>query len=264
MTIIKSSFVIIATILLLLVTIAAADEGKIVVANRASGTISVVDVATDVVSTIAMPDENAEPMYVNYAKASNLVFVGDRANNQVVAFDATTFNVVGTVPAGAGVFHQWANNKNGDKLWVNNDIDNTMTVIDTVSLTVDVTIPLPADLVALGGKPHDIVLSENGKNVFVSMIGVTGDFDYVVKYNAKGPQPSMVEVARAKVGNDPHVSAPPSSDLLYVASQGGDSVVALRQNNLKVKDEIIVDNAHGKSHRFLSSFSNLERERVIV
>ena len=249
MTIIKSSFVIVGTILLLLVTIAAADEGKIVVANRASGTISVVDVATDVVSTIAMPDENAEPMYVNYAKASNLVFVGDRANNQVVAFDATTFAVVGTVPAGAGVFHQWANNKNGDKLWVNNDIDNTMTVIDTVSLTVDATIPLPADLVALGGKPHDIVLSENGKNVFVSMIGVTGDFDYVVKYNAKGPQPSMVEVARAKVGNDPHVSAPPSSDLLYVASQGGDSVVALRQNNLKVKDEIVVDNAHGTSHR---------------
>ena len=76
MMISKSSFAVVATILLLqvvgLVTIAAADEGKIVVANRASGTISVVDVATDVVSTIAMPDENAEPMYVNYAKASNV------------------------------------------------------------------------------------------------------------------------------------------------------------------------------------------------
>ena len=58
-------------------------------------------------------------------------------------------------PAGRGVFHMWADYR-GRQLWVNNDIDKTTTVIDPSTLEVLATVPTPADLVAMGGKPHDV------------------------------------------------------------------------------------------------------------
>ena len=57
---------------------------------------------------------------------------------------------------GDGVFHMWSD-PHDRQLWVNNDIDKTATVIDPVSLNVIATVPMPADLVADGYKPHDVV-----------------------------------------------------------------------------------------------------------
>src|SRR5688500_10771796 len=62
-------------------------QGNIVVANRGSGTISVIDVSTDeVVGTYALPagPNPPEPMYVFYTPTRDRVFVGDRRNNRVV------------------------------------------------------------------------------------------------------------------------------------------------------------------------------------
>lgn len=221
------------------------NQGSIVVANRASGTISVIDVATDeVTQTITLPGLSPQPMYVNYSKASRQVFVGDRTNNQVVVYDANDFSLVGTIPAGAGIFHMWANLR-GKQLWVNNDIDNTITVIDTRSNTVLNTIDLPADLVDSGWKPHDVVISESGRNVFVSMINLAGDNDYVLKYNAR----TFEETARAAVGKDPHVSVSRRGGLVYVASQGSSEVAVLWQYNLSLKETIPVEAAHGLGMR---------------
>ena len=66
-----------------------------VIANRVSGTISVISAISDeVVGTYDLPvgDYFPEPMYVVYTAAMNRVFVGDRANNRVVAFNATDFS----------------------------------------------------------------------------------------------------------------------------------------------------------------------------
>src|SRR5262245_14508533 len=63
------------------------SDGKIVVANRAGKSISVIDVATDRARTYPLPD-NAEPMYVVYSpprgeceidqrRGRSRVFVGD-------------------------------------------------------------------------------------------------------------------------------------------------------------------------------------------
>ena len=65
-------------------------RGKVVVADRGSGTISVIDVATDQVSaTVALPNDGntPEPMYVVYSSVAKRVFVGDRGNDQVVVFN---------------------------------------------------------------------------------------------------------------------------------------------------------------------------------
>ena len=83
--------------------------GKVVVADRASGTISVISTRDHSVMSVPLPDGSSspEPMYVFYAPSHQRIFVGDRANDRVVAFNARTFEVDGIADAGAGVFHMW-------------------------------------------------------------------------------------------------------------------------------------------------------------
>ena len=107
------------------------ENGRIVVANRSSGNISILDENTgELIKTVDLPsgegENTPEPMYVYNFFSTNEVAVDDRANNRVVFFDSTTFEVTGTVETGAGNFHIWASPQE-DQLWVVNDIDNTLT-----------------------------------------------------------------------------------------------------------------------------------------
>ncbi len=220
-------------------------HGKIVVANRGSGDISVIEARTGtLITTIDLPQapgENLpEPMYVVYTRVGDQFFVGDRANDRVVAFDADDYSVIGTVPAGEGVFHMWADFR-GRQLWVNNDIDNTTTVIDPSTLTVLATVPTPADLVAQGGKPHDVILDPKGRIAFVSVLGLPGENDYVIQYSTA----TFLETGRAAVGKDPHLSVSPRNRLLYVPTQGSNAVYILNRNTMAVVDVLAVPGAHG-------------------
>ncbi|NNF65745.1 MAG: hypothetical protein HKN07_15985 [Acidimicrobiia bacterium] len=216
---------------------AAPDDGEVVVADRASGSISVIDLATQsLVQTIALPDDG-EPMYVVSSRSGDRVYVGDRANDQVVVFDSSDWSVVGTVPTGAGVFHMWADPA-GKQLWVNNDVDLTSTVIDLKTSEVLATVPIPADLVADGYKPHDVTLSTNGRSAFVSLVGGE-DHDWVVRYDTR----TFTEKARAAVARDPHVSV--TNRALYVPAQDGDVVHVLDLKTLETIEALDVPGAHG-------------------
>jgi DNA-binding beta-propeller fold protein YncE len=222
-------------------------SGKAVVANRASGTISVISAKTDeLIGTYALPagDNPPEPMYVYAAPYQRRVFVGDRANDRVVAFDSKTFEVVGTAGTGRGVFHMWGSTPLGH-LWVNCDIDNTTTVIDMRTLEYVTTVPTPADLVAMGGKPHDVILGPGGAFAYVSLVGVFGDSDYVVQFDAR----TFEEVGRAEVGDDPHLSLTPRTPYLYVPSQGAGEVQVLNRFSLDPVTAIPVPGAHGAGMR---------------
>lgn len=214
-------------------------KGTIVVANRASGNLSLINVSTDIATTLNMPSDvnKSEPMYIVYKRGR--VFVGDRANNRIVVFNSRNWNVIAEIPAGNGVFHMWAQHK-GKQLWVNNTIDKTITVINTKNLTVINTINLPADLVADGAAPHDVILDR--RSAYVTMTGLSGDTDVVVKYSLR----NFRERARADVGKDPHVTLSPNRRTLFVGSQNNDEVRVLRRKNLKeittIRD---IPNAHG-------------------
>src|SRR5262249_3428739 len=185
-----------------------------------------------------------EPMYVVYSR--DRVFVGDRANNRVAVFNPRTFIVETTVPAGAGIWHMWADPFDR-QLWVNNDIDKTCTVIDPGDLKVLATVPAPADLAAAGGKPHDIILDPaTGEFAYVTIVGVAGTFDYVVKYSAR----TFTEVAREPVGKDPHLSATSRNNLLYVPCQTSNVVMVLNRETLDPVSTIDVPGAHGAGMAF--------------
>ena len=222
-------------------------DGKVVIANRASGSISVIDTTTDAVAgTYPLP---AEPMYVVYNVHADRVFVGDRANDQVVVFDPDDFNVEATVPTGEGVFHMWADIV-GRQLWVNNDVDNTATVVDMRTLEVLATVPMPADLVAMGGKPHDVIVERGGRYAYVTVLGLPGPHDYVVQYDTQ----TFAEVNRAAVGKDPHLSLTQRNNYLYVPAQGSDVVTVLDRDTLALVTEIAVPGAHGAGMRLDGRF----------
>ena len=77
-------------------------RGKIVVANRGEGSISVIDTKLDETVEYPLPagENPSEPMYVVDVSAKNRVFVGDRANDRVVVFNARNFSVEATVDTG--------------------------------------------------------------------------------------------------------------------------------------------------------------------
>jgi DNA-binding beta-propeller fold protein YncE len=216
--------------------------GKIVVANRASGTISVINPDSDrVTGTYALPpgDKMPEPMYVVHTR--DRVFVNDRANNRVAVFSPRTFALQTTVPTGAGSWHMWSDPA-GRQIWVNNETDKTCTVFDPLSLQVLATVPMPADLAAAGGRPHDVILDPvAGQFAYVSLIGVTGPSDFVVKFNTQ----SFTEVARAAVGKDPHVSATTANNLLYVPCQNSNTLVVLNRDTLAPVTSLAIPGAHG-------------------
>ena len=209
-----------------------ASSGRIVVANRDDGTLSVIDVETNAVTTVAMPD-GGEPMYVVYTPAQDRVFVGDRANSRVVAFDAQTFEVEGVVPTGAGVFHMWAEPRLG-QLWVVGDVDNTLTVVDPQALTVLATIPVT------GGQPHDTVVSLRGTVAFASVF-VDGGTDQVVQYSTS----TFEELGRVDVGEDPHLSLSRGGGDLYVPAQNSDVVDVFDRLTLAPVASLSVPGAHG-------------------
>lgn len=219
------------------------DRGHIIIANRASGTISVIDARNDTVSaTIPLPnaENQPQPMYVVHSPRANRVFVGDRANNRVVVFDDKTFEYETSVPTGNGVFHMWTD-PHDEQLWVNNDIDNTATVFDPVTLETLGTVIMPADLVALGGKPHDVILDPTGRSAFVTIVAVAGNNDFVVKFDTS----HFTETARAAVGKDAHVSLTRRNKLLYVPTQNSNAVYILSRKDLSLVKLINITGAHG-------------------
>jgi YVTN family beta-propeller protein len=231
------------------------DTGKILVANRTSGTLSVIDVATDeVIKTVSVATRGArppEPMYVNYVPGLKRVFVSDRANKYVAVYDSRTFDLLDTAPLGKGAFHMWSDPK-GKQLWSVNDIDKTLSVINPKTLalidanpaTKDVidAVALPAELVAAGGKPHDIALDNAGKAAFVSVIGVPGK-GYVLRYDTR----TRKLTHQVEVGVDPHIGLGWKKPIMYVACQGNNTVYVLSTKDLKPLHEPIanVPGAHG-------------------
>jgi DNA-binding beta-propeller fold protein YncE len=218
-----------------------------VIANRGGASISVIDVASNDVVTIPMPPGPAtpEPMYFWYNRTNDLLFVGDRANDRVVAFNPRTYAVVNpNIPAGDGVFHMWGS-PTTNRLWVVNDTPKALSVIDMLTLTNVGSRPTPADL-GPNATPHDIVTEPDGSAAYVSMLNTSSATnDVVVKYgNAAG----FPELDRGQTGKSPHVGLTPANNVLYAPSQASNRTDVLSRATLDpAAPPIPMTNAHGIS-----------------
>lgn len=210
-----------------------------VVANRGEATLSIIDTeANELLAKVAMP-EGGECMYATFDAKRGRVFVGDRKNDRVVVFDADDFSVVATIPSGKGVFHMW-DSPDDAGLWVVNDVDKTLTLIDQQRLVRVGSVAIPADLAAAGGKPHDVIVDPYGHAVYTTVVGLQGK-SVVVKLSTRDGR----ELARADVGGDAHLSVNAQQELLYVPCQEADAVYILRRRDLSEVKRVALPGAHG-------------------
>jgi DNA-binding beta-propeller fold protein YncE len=226
------------------------NNGGVVVANRGSASISVIDVQTSGVTHVPVPilpdDLPPEPMYTQYSAIHDLVFVGDRANDRVVALNAFDYSLNTVIPVGNGVFHMWSDDAR-NQLWVVNDGHKSISVINLTTLNVEKTFSTPSDLIDLGGRPHDVILDPNAPAAYVTMIGVNDpahpNSDFVVTYNTN----TFTEIDRQSVGDDAHVALSAANNLLFVTTQGADAVSVLDRATLNpvAGSPIAIPNAHG-------------------
>jgi YVTN family beta-propeller protein len=206
-------------------------EEKVVVANRGAGSISFIDATSNQVNTLAIA--GSEPMYVVYVPIKDKIFVGDRAGKKVHVINPQTKAVEGSITVGNGVFHMWADGL-GKQLWVSNDIDNTISVIDLNTNTVVKTINV-------GMKPHDVFLSKDATKAYVSVFNADAAMpDKVYMYSTS----DYSKTGEANVGKDPHLYHLPNTNKLFVACQSGE-VYALNGSNLSVISNNAFTGAHG-------------------
>ena len=206
-------------------------EEIVAVANRGDGSVSFIDAMSDnVVGTLSIA--GSEPMYVVYVEARDKVYVGDRAQSKVHVINPATREVEGSIDVGNGVFHMWAGG-NGDQLWVNNDIDETTSVIDLNTHTVIETI-------SIGAKPHDVFVTEDGSRAYISVFQPGEDADQVFMYSTS----TLQKTGEQDVGRDPHLYHLFRKDKLYVPCQSG-QVYALDGSDLSIISEMEFPGAHG-------------------
>lgn len=206
-------------------------EEKVVVANRGAGSVSFIDATSNQVSTLAI--SGSEPMYVVYVPTKDKIFVGDRAGKKVHIINPQTKAVESSITVGNGVFHMWADGM-GKQLWVSNDIDNTISVVDLNTNTVVKTINV-------GMKPHDVFLSKDATKAYVSVFNADAAMpDKVYMYSTS----DYSKTGEANVGKDPHLYHLPNTNKLFVACQSG-QVYALNGSNLSVISNNAFTGAHG-------------------
>ena len=214
-----------------------------VVANRAGGSISVIDVATSAVTNIPLPAgaNTPEPMYVTYSPANDILFVGDRANNRVVAFNARTYAVVNPgIAVPAGVFHMEGSSVT-NRLWVVSDTSKQVSVIDMLSFANLGATNTPNDL-GPNAAPHDIIVEPDGSAAYVTILGTSSATnDNVVKY---ANSPGFPEVDRTVAGEGAHVSLGPLNNHLYLPAGAGVDIVS-RATLEPSAPSIAITNAHG-------------------
>ncbi len=211
----------------------------IVVANRGDGTISIIDSdSLTVVETIPLPPGGSTPRpgYVTYSASRDRLYVGDEANQRVVVLSGSDYAHLNDLPALGDVFHIWQDDV---QLWAVDRTNRGVAVFDLDSDTLITFIPIPADLAAAGGVPHDVVVQ--GGQAFVSILGVAAAPDAVVRYSTA----TLAETGRMAVGEDPHLFLHPTTSRIYVACQDSDAVYVFDSDTLAAGPVITVDGGHG-------------------
>ncbi|KMQ65548.1 hypothetical protein ACM46_06595 [Chryseobacterium angstadtii] len=204
-------------------------EEKVVIANRNAGSLSFIDANTNVITkTLSIPNSN--PMYVVYVPKTDRIYAGDRGGKKIHVIHPKTQEVESSINVGDGVFHMWADGQ-GKELWVMNDIDNTISVINLSTNSVTKTINV--DL-----KPHDVFLTQDGSTAYVSVFTDSPTSDKIYKYSTS----TYTKTGEASVGKDPHLFH--ANNRLFVACQSG-KLYTLDSNTLNSISEKDYTGAHG-------------------
>ena len=211
---------------------------SMLVANL-DGTVSVIGTVDDTVThTITLPPGTNPPTaaYAEYSALSRQIFVSDSANARVLVYRVSDLELAGTLNTDADAFHMWLSN---EQLWVVDRTARSAIVFDITSQQRLATIPIPGDLLQAGGIPHDV--SADDSHAYISVLALDGVPDMVVKYDRN----TFQEVARANVGESPHVALNPTNREMYAACDATNNVFVINRDTMQVQTTIPATGAHG-------------------
>ena len=143
--------------------VAQSQGGRAYVTAWGSGTVSVIDLATD--SVLATVPVGSHPMGVAVTPDATRAYVSNERSNSVSVIDTATNTVVATVPVGESPTGIRVN-PSGTQVWVANSFTGGVSVIDTATNAVVATVTEPE-------LPHDIAFHPDGTRAYVS--GQRGD-----------------------------------------------------------------------------------------
>lgn len=107
------------------------------------------------------------------------------------------------------------------QIWVTNDIDNTVTVIDPTTKDVLATIELPAEVIGENSRPHDVWLDASGNYGYVGIFQNNNpNNDLLLKIDAS----TFEIVDQVSTDKGGHFVTSQGSSLLYFLAEEGDSI----------------------------------------
>ena len=209
-------------------------DGKLAAAsNVGADTITLIDIAKKApLQTITTGDGAAMSLFS--ADGSKLYVANLRAAN-VSVIDVASGQVIKTLPGGKGVM-AFVPVAGWSEAWLTAPAEDKLVLLDLIK---DVKI---AD-VALPGEPHGMVLSPDGKTIYVvqrkldQIAKVDVATRRIVKTGPVGKRPDMIAIS-------------PDGDSLFVVSRDEDKLYRVSAADLSVQGEVTTgDEPHGVAYR---------------
>ena len=142
---------------------------KVYVANHDSGTVTVIDGATNTTTTVAA---GTNPYAVAVNPATNKIYVANNGSNNVTVIDGATNNASTVADPKAVGPYALAVNPVTNKVYVANNGSANVTVIDGATATVSSSVAAGTNPVAVAVDPglNKIYVANNGSNNFLTII----------------------------------------------------------------------------------------------
>ncbi len=171
------------------------------IANSGDGTVSVIDLATNlIVATISV---GQAPFGVSVSADGSTVYVSNQGSNSVSVISTTTNTVVSTIPVGNGPAGLVVS-QDGSRVYIANTTDGTVSTINTATGIVMSTVPV-------GSQPTGICVSPDGTRVYVTNFndGTISVIDAT----------SNAVISTIYIGNNPFgIAVSPDGSQVYVSS----------------------------------------------
>jgi gliding motility-associated-like protein len=214
----------------IIATITATPASQAYIANTSSGTVSVINTATQVV--IATITAGTNPIGVSVSPDGSKAYVTNQGSSTISVINTTTNTVIATIPVGAipaGI----SVSPDGSRAYVTNYSSGSVSVINTANNTVISTI-------TVGTNPYNISASPNGSKVYVTNLNSS---TVSVINTANNTVISTIPVGASPYG----VSVSPDGSKVYVASYISNTVSVINTATNTVVATISVSTPIGVS-----------------
>ena len=196
------------------------------VANSGTGTVGVLNTATQVVTDLIAVGNT--PVALAEVPAGNKLYCVNQGDNTVTVISTVDLLVVATILVGNAPSFA-VSNDTGSLIYVANTGDGTVSVIDTATDTVTATL-------AVGAGPNFLLFDNSLKRVYVTNSG-SGS----VSILRADVSPPVVLGAPVAVGTAPlSVTALADGSRAYVANSGSGTVSVINTSNNTVSKTIVV------------------------